>query len=102
MDWKHLHEVDGLFVDLSWDSSDLFYFENWQGVIIVNEKVKEIIEKNKLKNIEFKKLSEFKFEWKKITFNLYYSISDAKGNRTKTTASANPKRACKSYYFILV
>lgn len=61
VDWKHLHEVNGLLVDLSWDRSDLFYFENWQGVIITTKKVKELVEKNKLKNIEFEKLSEFKF-----------------------------------------
>ena len=56
-------EVEGLSVNLDeWDGSDMFQFKNWRGVIIVTEKVKEIIEKNKLKNIKFTDISEFQFD----------------------------------------
>lgn len=56
-------EVDGLSVDLNeWDGSDMFQFKNWPGVIIVTETVKEIVEKNKLKNIKFTNISEFRFD----------------------------------------
>lgn len=55
--------VDGLSVDLDeWDSLDMFEFKNWPGVIIVTERVKEAIEKNKLKNIKFTDISKFRFE----------------------------------------
>ena len=44
-----------------WDGSDMFFLKNWPGVLIVTEKVKKAVEKNKLKNIKFTKLSEFRF-----------------------------------------
>ena len=44
-----------------WDGSDMFFLKNWPGVLIVTEKVKKVVEKNKLKNIKFTKLSEFRF-----------------------------------------
>lgn len=39
----------------------MFYFKNWIGVIIVTEKVKQLLEKNKMKNVIFEKLDEFTF-----------------------------------------
>ena len=44
-----------------WDGSDMFILKNWPGVLIVTEKVKKAVEKNKLKNIKFIKLSEYRF-----------------------------------------
>ncbi|MBU3185954.1 hypothetical protein [Clostridium estertheticum] len=56
-------EVEGLSVNLDeWDGSDMFQFKNWSGVIIVTEKVKEIIENNKLKSIKFTDISEITFD----------------------------------------
>lgn len=60
--YKKQGEVNGLSVNLKeWDKSDMFYFKNWEGPIIVTEKVKEIVEKNKLKNIRFENIKDFKF-----------------------------------------
>ncbi|WP_142347351.1 hypothetical protein [Bacillus pseudomycoides] len=54
--------IEGLSVSLKeWDGSDIFFFKNWIGVIIVTEKVKEIIEKHKFKNVRFIDLAEFRF-----------------------------------------
>ncbi|WP_217270018.1 hypothetical protein [Neobacillus endophyticus] len=44
-----------------WDGSDIFYFKNWFGMPIVTAKVKEIIEEENLKNINFTDLNQFKF-----------------------------------------
>lgn len=61
-DYKKQDEVNGLSLNLDeWDKSDMFYFRNWEGVIIVTEKVKEIVEKNDLKNINFLNIKDFKF-----------------------------------------
>lgn len=51
----------GFMVDEEWDGSDMFYFKNWLGTIIVTEKVKCLLEENKMKNIVFIKLDEFTF-----------------------------------------
>ena len=51
----------GFIIDEGWDGSDMFYFKNWIGVIIVTEKVKQLLEKNKMKNVIFEKLDEFTF-----------------------------------------
>ncbi|PGR92446.1 hypothetical protein [Bacillus pseudomycoides] len=54
--------IEGLSVNTKeWDGSDIFFFKNWFGVIIVTEKVKEIIEKHKFKNVRFIDLAEFRF-----------------------------------------
>ncbi|QAS59364.1 hypothetical protein [Clostridium septicum] len=38
---EHQDEIIGLSVDInSWDKSDIFYFDNWIGNIIVTERVK--------------------------------------------------------------
>lgn len=37
----------------SWDGSDVFYFKNWDGVLIVTRRVKELLEENRMKNMDF-------------------------------------------------
>lgn len=50
--------AEGYLVQLdTWDKSDLFCFSNWPGVLICTERVKEVCEKEKIKNIAFKDLS---------------------------------------------
>ncbi|MED1625078.1 double-CXXCG motif protein [Bacillus pseudomycoides] len=54
--------IEGLSVNTKeWDGSDIFFFKNWPRVIIVTEKVKEIVEKHKFKNIRFIDLADFRF-----------------------------------------
>lgn len=54
--------IEGLSVNIKeWDGSDIFFFRNWFGVIIVTERVKKIIEKHKFKNIRFIGLADFRF-----------------------------------------
>ncbi|WP_397539085.1 hypothetical protein [Rummeliibacillus pycnus] len=54
----------GLSVNLDkWDGSDMFYFDNWEGNIIVTEKVKELIERNNYPNIYFVNIRSYKFIW---------------------------------------
>lgn len=58
-----LRSVEGLSVGEEWDGSDMFYFKNWNGVTIVTSKVKELLESNKMKNVDFIKLSEYEEIW---------------------------------------
>ncbi len=56
------YNVNGLSVSFEeWDRSDIFHFENLRGLPIVTEKVKNILEKAKIKNIKFQNIKEFKF-----------------------------------------
>ncbi len=59
---EHQDEIIGLSVDInSWDKSDIFYFDNWIGNIIVTERVKKLVEKENLKNITFINVKDFKY-----------------------------------------
>ena len=51
----------GFIVDEEWDGSDMFYFKNWPGMIIITEKVRCLLEKNKMKNVRFTILAEYTF-----------------------------------------
>lgn len=54
--------VNGLSVNQdAWDHTEMFYFDNWQGVLIVTERVKHIVENGGFTNIEFQNISEFVF-----------------------------------------
>ena len=48
-------------INEEWDGSDIFYFKDWKGLIVVTEKVKYLLEKNKMKNVAFANLEEFAF-----------------------------------------
>ena len=58
---SYLKKEKGFMVDDEWDGSDLFHFEDWKGLIVVTEKVKALMIKNKMKNVAFEKLDEFTF-----------------------------------------
>lgn len=56
------YNVHGLSINLDeWDGSDIFFFKNWFGVVIVTEKVKNAFEQARLKNIKFQNIKEFEF-----------------------------------------
>lgn len=57
---SHIRNQKGFIVDEEWDGSDMFHFKDW-GPIIITEKVKCLMEKNKMKNVEFEKLDEVTF-----------------------------------------
>lgn len=57
----YLKKEKGFMVDEEWDGSDIFYFRDWKGLIVVTEKVKCLLEKNKMKNVAFVNLEEFTF-----------------------------------------
>jgi uncharacterized C2H2 Zn-finger protein len=62
INYKKEHEVNGLSVNPDeWDKSDMFHFKNWDGVIIITENVKNILEKNKLEDVNFLNIKDFKF-----------------------------------------
>ncbi len=52
-------KIHGLFVGGERDGSDVFYFKNWEGSLIVTRRTKELLEKNKLKNIQYTALEEY-------------------------------------------
>lgn len=55
-------KVHGLSVDIDeWDKSDIFFFKNWFGMIIITQKVKDLLEQNKITNIKFQNIKDFKF-----------------------------------------
>lgn len=56
------NNVHGLSINLNeWDGSDVFFFKNWFGVVIVTERVKDVLEQAKLKNIILQNIKEFEF-----------------------------------------
>lgn len=62
LDWDSLEEVEGLSIGEEWDGSDIFYFDDWKGAVIVTQRVKELLESEGMKNIDFTKLSEYEPE----------------------------------------
>ncbi|SFA99882.1 MULTISPECIES: hypothetical protein [unclassified Bacillus (in: firmicutes)] len=55
-------EALGLSINLqTWDGSDLFYFSNWEGGLIVTEKVKDVIEEEKILNVNITNIKDFVF-----------------------------------------
>ena len=64
------HDVMKTFYNLSkWNGADLFGARN-TNIIIVTERLKEIIEKAKLKNIQFDELKPHNYE---TLFSFYFS-----------------------------
>ena len=54
--------INGLSVPLDkWDGSDIFMFQNKQGVMICTDRLKEACEKEKIRNICFTPIEEVKF-----------------------------------------
>lgn len=51
---------EGLSVDENeWDGSDIFYFNNWYGNIIITEKVYQVLNETNTKNITFTNLKDY-------------------------------------------
>lgn len=50
------------FDESKWDGSDIFVFENKDNVPIITERLKKILAKEKLTNVEFEKITSFKKE----------------------------------------
>ena len=55
-----IYAYNGFSTDY-WDGSDMFFLENWPGVLIVTSKVKKILSKFKFKNVSFELLNEYRF-----------------------------------------
>ena len=51
--------INGLSVGDEWNGSDVFYFKNWEGPLIVTRRTKELLESNKLKNVKCTALEEY-------------------------------------------
>ena len=63
LDYEDSKTINGISVNLGeWDKSDIFYFENWEGNIIVTQKVKDIIENGNFVNVQFINIKDYKFE----------------------------------------
>ncbi len=57
---EDIDELDGVGFDINkWDGSDFFLVDNFTGIPVVTQKVKDIFEKNKIKNIKFTNIKEF-------------------------------------------
>ncbi len=51
--------VVGVSFDINtWDGSDIFLIDNFVGIPIVTQKVKDLLEKNKIKNVSFINIKE--------------------------------------------
>ncbi len=44
-----------------WDGSDIFLIDNFRGIPVVTQKVKDLLEKNKIKNVSFTSIKEKEF-----------------------------------------
>ena len=53
------NKINGLSVGDEWDGSDVFYFKNWEGPLIVTRRTKELLEENKLKNVKCTAVEEY-------------------------------------------
>ena len=58
---KYHNYLGAYFIESDWDGSDIFAFENLVNLPIVTENLKNLIIKNKLKNIRFEDISKRKF-----------------------------------------
>ncbi|WP_139070118.1 hypothetical protein [Bacillus sp. FJAT-27225] len=57
-----LDKEDGLSINLdSWDGTDIFFFNNWKGTVIVSERVKALLQNHNLTNIDFINIREYVF-----------------------------------------
>lgn len=56
---SYIRNSKEFIVDEEWDGSDMFYFRDWKGPIMVTEKVKNLMEKNKIKNVAFENIGIF-------------------------------------------
>ena len=62
-DYNKSNIINGLSVNNEeWDKSDIFHFKNWVGPIIINKKVKDLIEKNKFTNIVITNIKDLRFD----------------------------------------
>ncbi len=51
--------IVGVSFDISkWDGSDIFLIDNFEGIPVVTQKVKDLLEKNKIKNVSFTNMKE--------------------------------------------
>ena len=55
-----IHAYKGFSTD-DWDGNDMFFLKNWPGRLLVTEKVKKIITKNRFKNVNFELLKDYTF-----------------------------------------
>ena len=54
--------IVGVSFDISkWDGSDIFLIDNFEGIPVVTQKVKDLLEKNKIKNVTFTNIKEKEF-----------------------------------------
>ncbi len=59
---EDIDELEGVGFDINkWDGSDIFLIDNFEGIPVVTQKVKDIFEKNKIKNIIFTNMKELRF-----------------------------------------
>ncbi len=57
---EDIDEFEGVGFDINkWDGSDIFLIDNFEGIPVVTQKVKDIFEKNKIKNIIFTNIKDF-------------------------------------------
>lgn len=54
--------IVGVTFDINkWDGSDIFLIDNFRGIPVVTQKVKDLLEKNKVKNVTFTNIKEKEF-----------------------------------------
>lgn len=59
---KILRNHKGISVDeKEWDGSDIFYFNNWRGNLIITEDVYKVLNESNTQNVRFINLKEFVF-----------------------------------------
>lgn len=57
---ENIDELEGVGFDINkWDGSDIFLIDNFRGIPVVTQKVKDLLEKNKIKNIVFTNIKDF-------------------------------------------
>jgi len=59
---EDISDLVGVSFDISkWDGSDIFLIDNFEGIPVVTEKIKDLLEKNKIKNVSFTNIKEKEF-----------------------------------------
>ncbi|MGA3598860.1 hypothetical protein ACPCXA_01995 [Lysinibacillus agricola] len=64
--YRKMLACEGLSVDeKEWDGSDIFYFNNWYGNLIITEAVYNVLNESNTQNVRFINLREFSNDYRR-------------------------------------
>lgn len=56
---EDMEDIKGIKINIDeWDGSDIFFIKNFKGIPVVTKRVKDILESNKIKNVQFTNVND--------------------------------------------